>query len=79
MKTNLFYQNKSADKLRFPAKDILESQPEVQLTNAVKEIRLLIAESWLDWWLLRKDHVLRAFKHNFVLESNLPEFGHSLR
>lgn len=78
METNISSEDKSADKLHFLAKVMLEGQVEVQLTNVVKSIKLLITESWLDWWVLWKYYIFRAFKFKSELESNLAEIIHSL-
>lgn len=45
LETNISSEDKSADKLHFLAKVMLEGQVEVQLTNGVKSIKWLIAES----------------------------------
>ena len=63
---------------------MLEAQTEVQFEDAHTELRAFIDEkekkqplsNWLAWWVTRKQHIFRAFKHKNIPESSLAEIVH---
>ena len=70
------------DEFKRLAYDMLEAQSRSDCHVAVAAMEAFCArhttlKAWCDWWLKRKEHVFRAFKHTSTPASNLPEVGHA--
>ena len=79
------FNNGSRAKFQSLCKQMLESSNKANFKRSVQKLEDILDEEpghaklkdWLNWWVLRKEHIFRAFKDTLSPHSNLAEVIHS--
>ena len=79
------FNNGSSAKFQSLCKQMLESSNKANFKRSVQKLEDFLDEEpghaklkdWLNWWVLRKEHIFRAFKDTLSPHSNLAEVIHS--
>ena len=79
------FNNGSRAKFQSLCKQMLEGSNKANFKRSVQKLEDILDEEpghaklkdWLNWWVLRKEHIFRAFKDTLSPHSNLAEVIHS--
>ena len=79
------FNNGSRAKFQYLCKQMLESSNKANFKRSIQKLEDFLDEEpghaklkdWLNWWVLRKEHIFRAFKDILCPHSNLAEVIHS--